>query len=48
MCHASLKMALLLHKVGLVKRLMSTTVNVDRTNPNNRKAKEAKELLSDL
>ena len=26
MCHASLKMALLLHKVGLVKRLMSTTV----------------------
>ena len=26
MCHASLKIALLLHKVGLVKRLMSTTV----------------------
>ena len=26
MCHASLKMALLLHKVGLVPRLMSTTV----------------------
>ena len=26
MCHASLKMALLLHKVGLVSRLMSTTV----------------------
>ena len=26
-CHASLKMALLLHKVGLVSRLMSTTVD---------------------
>ena len=26
MCHASLKMALLLHKVGLVTKLMSTTV----------------------
>ena len=26
MCHTSLKMALLLHKVGLVSRLMSTTV----------------------
>ena len=29
MCHASLKMALLLHKVGLVSRLMSTTVQLN-------------------
>ena len=28
MWHASLKMALLLHKVGLVSRLMSATVNI--------------------
>ena len=30
MCHASLKMALLLHKVGLVKRPMSTTVHAHK------------------
>ena len=37
MCHASLKMALLLHKVGLVSRLMSTTVG---------RLKKAKSLIS--
>jgi hypothetical protein len=33
MCHASLKMALLLHKVGRVTRLMSTTVLEPKKDP---------------